>query len=63
MFRAFPKCDGPRILLLESIDYEQMNSTEWLKKIRLIVMVRCCKLSLYANESCDEHVIYFRGLR
>ena len=37
-----------------------MNSTEWLKKIRLIVMVRCCKLSLYANESCDEHAIYFR---
>ena len=63
MFRAFPKRDGPRILLLESIDYEQMNSTEWLKKIRLIVMVRCCKLSLYANESCDAHVIYFRGLR
>ena len=63
MFRAFPKRDGARILLLESIDYEQMNSTEWLKKIRLIVMVRCCKLSLYANESCDEHVIYFRGLR
>ena len=63
MFRAFPKRDGPRILLLESIDYEQMNNTEWLKKIRLIVMVRCCKLSLYANESCDEHVIYFRGLR
>ena len=60
MFRAFPKRDGPRILLLESIDYEQMNSTEWLKKIRLIVMVRCCKLSLYANESCDEHAIYFR---
>ena len=23
-------------------------------------MVGCCKLSLYANESCDEHAIYFR---
>ena len=23
-------------------------------------MVGCCKLSLYANESCDEHAVYFR---
>ena len=23
-------------------------------------MVGCCKLSLYANESCDKHAIYFR---
>ena len=31
-FRAFPKRVGPRILLLESVDYEQVNTTEWLKK-------------------------------
>ena len=34
------------------------------KKIRILIskiaMIRCCKLSLYANESCDEHAIYFR---
>ena len=23
-------------------------------------MVGCCKLSLYANGSCDEHAAYFR---
>ena len=58
-FRAFPKRVGPRITL------EQVNTTEWLKKkIRILIskiaMVGCCKLSLYANESCDEHAIYFR---
>ena len=26
-------------------------------------MVGCCKLSLYANESCDEHAIHFRRLK
>ena len=39
------------------ITLEQVNTTEWSKKIRIliskIVMVGCCKLSLYANESCD----------
>ena len=34
------------------------------KKIRIwiskIALVGCCKLSLYANESWDEHAIYFR---
>ena len=41
---------------------EQENTTEWSKKIRIIsktAMVGCCKLSLYANESCDEHGFYF----
>ena len=23
-------------------------------------LVGCCKLSLYANEACDEHEVYFR---
>ena len=49
---------GPRITL------EQVNTTEWLKKIRILTsktaMVGCCKLSLYANGSCDEHSTYFR---
>ena len=35
---------------------------KWSKKKRIliskIVMVGCCKLSLYANETCDEHAIY-----
>ena len=46
------------------ITLEQVNTTEWLKKIRIliskVVMVGCCKLSLYASGSCDEHAIYFR---
>ena len=46
------------------ITLEQVNTTEWSKKIRILIskiaMVGCGKLSLYANESCDEHAIYFR---
>ena len=51
------------------ITLEQVNTTEWSKKkIRILIskiaMIGCCKLSLYANESCDEHAIYFRqGLK
>ena len=45
------------------ITLEQVNPTEWLKKRRILIskiaMVGCCKLELYANESCDEHAIYF----
>ena len=34
---------------------------QWLKKRkRKKNMVRLCKLSLYANESCDDHAVYFR---
>ena len=48
------------------ITLEQVNTTEWLKKIRILIskiaMVGCCKL-LYANESCDEHAIYFQRLK
>ena len=49
------------------ISLEHVNTTEWSgKKIRIlsgkIAMVGCCKFSLYANESCDEHAIYFRRL-
>ena len=50
------------------ITFEQVNTTEWSKKIRILIskiaMIGCCKLSLYANESCDEHAFYFRrGLK
>ena len=34
---------------------------QWLKKRkRKKNMVRLCKLSLYANEYCDDHAVYFR---
>ena len=42
------------------ITLEQVNNTEWSKKkyirnlISKIAMVGCCKLSLYANESCES---------
>ena len=70
-FRAFPKRVGPRILSLERqalITLEQVNTTEWSKTIRSLIskiaMIGCCKLSLYTNEFCDEHAIYFRrGLK
>ena len=46
------------------ITLEQVNTTEWSKKMRILIsktaMVGCCKLSLYANGSCDEHAVYFR---
>ena len=65
-FRAFPKRVGPRILSLESVDYfgasEQYCVVGEKKRnlISKIAMVGCCKLSLYANKSCDKHAIYFR---
>ena len=66
-FRAFPEQVGERILSLESVDYfhlEQVNTTVVEKIIRILfsktAMVRCCKLSFYANGSCDEHAVYFR---
>ena len=67
-FRAFPKRVGPRILSLESVDYLGTSEHYWVvekkKKIRILIskaaLVGCCKLSLYANASCDEHAVYFR---
>ena len=68
-FRAFPKRVGPRILSLESVDYfgasehGLLSGREKKKRRRILIskiaMVGCCKLSLCANESCDEHAIYF----
>jgi len=43
-----------------------VKTTERSKKIRILIrkmktaMVGCCKLSLYANGSYDEHAICFR---
>ena len=46
------------------ITLEQVNTTEWSKKIIILIsktaMVGCCKLSLHTNGSCDEHAVYFR---
>ena len=55
---AFPKRVGQQILSRESIDY--LRTSEHLRiLISKILMFGCCKLSLYANVSCDEHAIYF----
>ena len=68
-FRAFWKHVGPWILLLESVDilWNKWTLLSGRKKMTIliskIVMVGCCKLSLYANESCDEHAIYFWRLK
>ena len=70
-FRAFPKRVGLRILSLESVDYFGASEHYWVvekkKERRILIskiaMIRCCKLSLYANESCDEHAIYLISAR
>ena len=63
-FRAFLKGVGPWILSLEIVDYFGTSEHWVVKKIRILIsktaMVGCCKLSLYANGSCDERPIYFR---
>ena len=63
---AFLKRVGPRILSLKGVDYFGASEHYWVveeKKILIskIAVVRCCKLSMYANESCDErsHAISF----
>ena len=52
--RAFSKRVGPEFYRLKAlITLEQVNTTEWWEKIRILIgktaMVGCCKLSLYAN--------------
>ena len=68
-FRAFRNMSVHKFYRLrELITLEQVNATEWLKKRKKKnlfwqnwdAMVKCCKLSLYANESCHEHAVYFR---
>ena len=67
-FRAFPERFCPRSLLLENVDYFETlkyvnSSVVGEKKRRIIIMKRLTglgKLSLYANESCAEHAVYFR---
>ena len=64
-FRAFLKCVSPQLILsLESNDYFGTSEHHWVvKKRRILIsktaMVGCCELLLYANGSCDEHVVYF----
>ena len=45
------------------ITLEPVNTTEWSKKIRILInktaMVGYCKLSLHANGCCDEQAVYF----
>jgi len=61
---SFSEQVGLQILLLESFDY--FGTSEYFsgkKKKNLNeqnFVVGCCKLSSYANESCDEHAVYFR---
>ena len=31
-----------------------------MMNVRMFFLAGCCKLSFYANESCDEHAVYFR---
>ena len=66
-FKAIPKSVGSRILSLESVDYLGTSEHFWMvkkkkKKKRIFIskteMVGCCKLLLYAYESCDEHAVY-----
>ena len=63
-FRAFPKRVGPRIPSLESIDYFATSEHHWVveKKNCKTAMVGCCKLSLHAYGSCDEHAVYFSAI-
>ena len=38
-----------------------INFNNWsMMNVRMFFLVGCCKLSFYANESCDEHAVYFR---
>ena len=61
---SFSEQVGLEILLLESFDY--FGTSEYFSgKKRTILMSKTLwlvvvKLSSYANESCDEHAVYFR---
>ena len=67
-FRTFPKRVGSRILSLESVDYFGTSEHYWVveKKKRKGILISktamfgCCKHSLYVNDCCDEHAVYFR---
>ena len=63
-FRAFPKLVGEFCHFKVLITLEQVSTTEWSKKRRVLIskteMVGCCKLLLYANGSCDEYAVCFR---
>ena len=59
-FRVFSKRArvGTRILSLESVDY--FVTGEHYLVVEKNAMVGCCKLTLYANGSCDEHAVHYR---
>ena len=62
-FRAFPGLVGLRILSFESVDYFGTNeqfSGRKKKNLNQRNFDSEAKLSLYVNESCDEHALYFR---
>ena len=51
-----------RILSLESPDYFGTSEyfSGWKKRKKNLESEAICKLSLYANESCDDHAVYFQ---
>ena len=64
--RTFPEPVGPRILLLESVDYFRTSKHfNGRKKVNYqnfdgeANWFGCCKHSLYGNESFGEHAVYF----
>ena len=58
---AFRERVGPRILLLESVDYFGTGEcfSENFDGEAINWSGVSCKLSWYENESCDEHAVYF----
>ena len=40
----------------------RLGAGRWssMMNVRMFFLAGCCKLSFYANESCDEHAVYFR---
>ena len=64
-FSTFPEWVDQQIPLLESVDYFGANEYFRGQKRRKknlnskTLMVRLTGLSLYANESCNEHAVYF----
>ena len=67
--RDFPELVGPRILSLKGVDYFETNEYFSGRKRQESLcanlrwwgwLVGCSKLSLYVNDSCDEHAVYFR---
>ena len=60
---SFSEQVGLQILLLESFDYfgtrEYFSGKKKKNLNQQNFVTGCCKLSSYANESCDENAVYF----